>query len=231
MKKAMLIVLILVTALGGILWFAPISFKPLNNLVLHVLEKRFDADIEYGVISTRLLRSVKAKNVKIVGKDGLVIHVGKLDFSYSPISVIATGKLAVKAMLEDISIQGKASLATLLMDVLSMETTEELRFSNIHGTFFVGWLETLAQDLSGSTEGISFNADGVTRKDNSIDLRIRVLLDNNLCNTIPGEIRNIVFKKEGDSQSSMLIGITGNYKKPALRLFTKGFSFDMTAKN
>ena len=77
-----------------------------------------------------------------------------------------------------------------------------------------------------------FSVDGVTRKDNSIDLRLRILLSRKLREAIPKNIREFALKEEdeGKEWAGTLIGITGNYKSPSMRFLSDQFSLDLPGK-
>ena len=224
--KRLIAFFLCLAVLGGVLYFVSISFSPLSNLVISILGKRLNADLECSSMRIKMLRSLEVDNVTAVGADGTTITIKKGVFLYNPVSII-TGRLEINCSLEDVSVSGKASLLDLVMDLLSMEYLEDIKFGRVSGHFFIGLSDTITKNLSGISEYIKFYADGVTGKDNSVNLRIRLLLNDEITSSIPKEMRGFLLKKESGPWMSISIGVTGNYKKPSLRLLSSVFELNI----
>ena len=228
MKKLIIIILVLILLFVA-LYFIPISFLPLNRVVSYALEKRLDAHIECESMRLQLFKSLDAEGIKATGKGGIGILIKKGRFSYDLINLV-TGRLKVDYTLQGITISGKASILDLITDLLSMEPIKDIKFRDISGVFFIGRNDTITQGMTGIGDYITFYVDGVTRKDGSINLRLRLLLNEKLTSSIPSEVRNFILTKEEGPWSSISIGIAGNYKKPSLRLLSESFHLDISTK-
>lgn len=214
----------------GMLYFVPLSFPPLNAALVYALEKRFNADIDVASMRVRPLCSLSAEEIKITSKDGPAVIIKKGAFTYSLLDLFTAQRLGINCEFKDVTIYGKASILDLITDLLNMEIPEDIKFSEIRGSFFIGMEDTITKDLTGTSEEIRFNADGVTGKDNSINLRIHLLLNDSLSASIPKEIRNALLEKEDGPWASFSVLITGDYKKPSLKLLNKLFRLDITTK-
>lgn len=228
MKKFITFLLIL-AILGGVFYFVPISFPPLNRLILTVLEKRLDADIDCGSMSVKLFNSIEVENIIASGRNGMMITIKKGAFSYNPVSIFTTRRLHVACSLKDVAVLGKASILELITDLLYMDYFKDVVFNDVKGDFFIGINDTITKKLRGRSRQIKFDADGLTRKDNSINLRLSLSVIEDLVDSVSSEIKDTFLKKEG-RWYSILVGITGNYKKPSLRLMSENFRLDLTTK-
>jgi len=226
MKKLIIVFLSLALLLGTFYYF-PLSFGPLNKLLIRVLEKRLDAKIDYKSIRLEKLYSLHVEDVNAAGKGGVTIFIKKGEFSYNVMGLFSAGRLEIRTNLEDVVITGKASIVELLSDFLSVGPLKNLSFDTIKGSFFMGKEDTIIQNLTAKSGLIRFNIDGVTQKDNSINLRLRLAVNNKLSESIPKDIWNGYLKKESGPWVSILIGLTGNYKKPSLRLISERFHLDI----
>ncbi len=230
MKRTIVIILIAAGLIGVILYYVPMSLGPLNRLVMYPIEKRLDARIKYDSLTMMPLRHLGVEGIKASGRGGSLVTIGKGDFSYSFISLIATGRLTIHCKLKDVAVYGRASLLDLIVDLLNIDLLKGIEFTDVEGTFYVGKEDTITQKLKGTGEDFKFDLDGITGKDNSINLRVKLLLNDTLTELIPEEMQKGLLEKEEGGWSSVTMGMTGNYKKPSLRVINKLFRINISPK-
>jgi len=230
LKKYIYAVLIITILAATALYFIPITFAPLNKAILYSLGKRFDAKIGCHAMKVKLFDSIEADGVRIKGIGGIDITIKKAIISYSLASLFVTDRLESACSLEDVKIYGNPSLVALVADFLSVETFENISFPIVKADFFIGKSDTITKNLTGASEDIIFFVDGLTRKDNSLMVRLKLFLSDKLTEGISQNISELILKDEEGPWSSAVIGVTGNYKSPSLRLLSDQFSLDLTTK-
>lgn len=228
MKKFTIAVLIISLFIAFTI-YVPLSFYPLNNLLLNLLEKRLEAKIAYRSLKIYLWRSLTAEGIEALGKGGFGLSAEKGSIDYDLMSII-TGRLHLVCELENVKFYKGSSIINSLSDILHMQPLGNVTFKSIEGNIFVGRFNTLTQDLTLLSDKIKIFGNAVTDRDDNIMCLLYFFMKDDLVNEIPEEIRDSLLHKEEGPWSSIYVGIMGNYKKPLLRIITDRFRMNISSK-
>ncbi len=208
--------------------YGPIKFNPIKRAFIYALEKRLDAKISCRSLKIRPGRYIVISGLDANGKGGFGLTAKEVRFNYNLVSLI-TGRLHIRCNLEEVNLYKTSTIIDSLSGMLQIESLGNVLFDVVQADLFVGTTNTLAHNLIFLSNKIKIFGDALTERDNTIMCNFLLLLKDDLISDIPDEIRSSLLKSEGDSWSSLHVGIMGNYKKPSLRIITDRFRMNITS--
>jgi len=224
MKKILLVLLLL----SLLTIYVPISFYPINRLLINALEDRLDAEIDCRSLKIYLWRSLVAKDVEAMGKGGFALSAENVVIDYDLISIV-TGRLHAKCGLENVKFYKGGSIMNSLSDILQIKPLGNTTFKTVQADFYIGKDDTLTQNLTLLSDEIKILGNATTDKDNAIMCLLYFSIRDYVVSEIPKEIRDSLLQKEEGPWSSIYIGIMGNYKEPILRIITERFRINISS--
>lgn len=198
----------------------PISFGPLNEALIRIIENRVGAKISCRSLNIYVWRSLVAEGVKAVGKGGFALSAEKAEISYDLTSLI-TGRLHVSCRLSDVKFYKGTTVMDSISDMLFIEPLGDMAFEKVKVDLFIGKQDTITHDLSLLSDNIRIYGKAFSDKDDNIKCLLRFDLKDELLKEIPEEIRGAIFNKEEDAWSNINVGLMGNYGKPNIRIITE----------
>lgn len=108
MKKALISFLVsalIIASLGLILYFVPISYAPLNNLIVNGAQKKTSLDITYARITIWPLRRVEIKDLSVSDKKIFTLTSREAVFDYN-IFTLLKGFIYCRIQLKDATLEG-----------------------------------------------------------------------------------------------------------------------------
>lgn len=225
MKKTLITLLVVLLVLILSIHI-PISFYPLNKILINLLEKRLDAQIICRSLKIYIWRSIVAEGVRARGKGDIALSAKNAVINYDPISLI-TGRLHLRCDLENVNFYKTGSIINSLSDLLHIPPLGNLSFKTIEGDFYVGRHNTITHNLTFLGDKIKIFGNALTDKDNSIRCFLYFFLKNDIVNEMPKDIQDSL-QREDDQWSSIYVGIMGNYQRPLLRIITERFRMNIS---
>ncbi|MBL7069480.1 MAG: hypothetical protein ISS34_06440 [Candidatus Omnitrophica bacterium] len=229
-KKKKIILIAVIGILLVVTIYVPISFYPLNKLLIGVIEKRIDADITLRSFKIHLRRSLAATGIEVFGKGGFALRADSVEIDYDLIS-LTTGRLHLSCNLENVEFYEGGSIINSLTDMLQIRPLGGITFKTAHADLYIGKNDTLTQNLRLVSDKLKIFGNAVTDKDNNIFCLLYFFLNKEIVKEMPEALRNSLLKKEDNQWSSMHLGIMGNYKKPRLSLITGQFRMNISPAN
>jgi hypothetical protein len=228
MKKFLAIFFVII-AFAVMVPHIPISFYPLNRLLIRAAESRLKAEIRCRSLELYAGRKLVAKGIEAIGKGGFGLNAESAVIAYDPVSVI-TGRLHLACDFKNVNFYRAGSIMNSLSDMLQMRPLGDLTFDSITGDLYVGMTDTITQDINLTSDTLRIRGNAVTRRDDTILCFLKFLLKDEAAEDIPEEVRRSLLKKEEGSWSSIFVGIMGDYRKPSLRIITDHFRMNVFAK-
>lgn len=224
--KRRLIIFLIITLSIALSIYVPVSFYPLNKIILMAAEKRLDAKISCRNIKIYLWRSIIAKDIEAVGKGGFTVKADNGVIDYDLASLV-TGRLHLRCGLENARFSRRSSIMNALTDLLGIEPIDGSAFHTVRGDFYVGRNDTLTQDLVFLNNGVKIIANSFTDREDNIRGSLYLFLNDDITKDIPQEVRVVLLRKEDGPWSSIYVGIMGNYERPSLRIMTERFKMNI----
>lgn len=227
MRRGLIIFLIITLAII-LSVYLPVSFYPLNKIILTAAGKRLDARISCRNMKIYIWRSIIAKEIEAVGNGGFSVKADKGVIDYDLASLV-TGRLHLKCGLENAGFSRRSSIMNALTDLLDIEPIVTNAFHTVRGDFYVGYDDTITQDLVFLNDNVKIIVNAFTDTEDNIRGSLYLFLNDAVTGKIPKEVRAAILRKEDGPWSSIYVGIMGNYQRPALRIMTERFRMNIAA--
>jgi len=210
--------------------YVPVSFYPLNKILISLVEKRLDVDIALRSFKIYLWRSITANGLEALGEGGFALRAESATIDYDLIS-LSTGRLRLSCELENVEFYEAGSIINSLTDMLQIRPLGDITFKTARADLYVGKNDTLTQNLYLVSDRLKIFGNAVTDKDNNITCLLYFFLNREIVKEMPDKLRDSLLKKEDNQWSSMHVGIIGNYKEPKLSLITGQFRMNISPVN
>ena len=208
--------------------YAPISFGPLNTLLIKLVEKRLDARIACRSLKIYLWRCLVADDIQVIGRGGFALSAEKATIHYDLVSIV-TGRFHMRCNLDNGKFYRGGTIMNSLSDILYIQPLGNTTFETVQADLFVGRRDTVAHNLLLSSDKIKISGGALTDTNNNIKCLLSFSLDEDLTKEMPDEIKGSLFKNEQGARSNISVGIMGNYKKPTLRIMTERFRMKISS--
>jgi len=226
MKRALLI-LSIIAALSVITVFIPVYSQPLNTAIVKIVEKRLDSHIAYRSLVVYPWRGLVANGLELLSSNSLGLSADHATLSYD-IASVATGRLHMKLGLKNVRLYRASLSGARVPKQLYLNLFGDRVFDELGADIFMGQGRTLTSDIRLVSDKLKISGDAFTDTDRNISCFLCLLLSDDAISGIPDELKGSLMRKEEGPWSSTCIGIMGNYRTRALRIFTDRFRMSIS---
>ncbi len=210
---ALLISLLSLTAVAS---FVPVKSKAFMDILLLPVENRFETDIRFSSSEVRLPAHISMGGVSVVEENGRLYYFDTLDIYYNLIDLLL--KREVFFAIKRAKLYQKMSLLNSVTDILVISELPDVEFEKIEGVFQLKSKGTVIKRFYAYNDIIRIRAVGWADKEGTLDCDVNFSFSEALTGRVPDAVKSALLKDEGGGWMGIALKVTGNYKRPSIRI-------------
>ncbi|MEA3305443.1 MAG: AsmA-like C-terminal region-containing protein, partial [Candidatus Omnitrophota bacterium] len=212
-KKIIIIILAMVLCV----WLFPIKLNTINHVILLPFEKAFQKKIEFTASSIWLPGKIFLKEASVTDKSGKLYYCEEVSFRYNVVGMLF-GKKELTFNLKKVNLYRDVDLLNSVSAMLEMSKIPDIEFDAIAGAvkFYKDGIHI--KRLSAYNDAMRISGDGRVNAEGVLNCNVNFSFSKNITDMIPDIGKAIILKDEGDGWMGLSLNVTGNYKRPSLRL-------------